>query len=184
MVWYSVARFTEKLALPVVKVDLGCGIRNRKQPEAEWIHLDIQDIPGIDLVCDFATMPFSDKQVDMIHAADVIEHVAPYDIDKVLREWNRVLKVGGTFTGATPNLHSTMIRYAKNELSLKDAIGALYGSNEHVYQHHFITYTVDTLRELLEKYGFGEIDFSESPGSENPHGAWWIVWSCKKVKDL
>lgn len=174
-----------KKLLSEIKLDLGCGIRNRKQPDSEWIHIDIQDIEGIDLVSDFSDMPLPSDWADKIYAGDTIEHIAPYNMDKVLKEWNRVLKTEGVFNGQTPNLHSTMIRYANKELSFQDAFGALYGSNEHEYQHHYQTFTIDTLRELLIQYGFGEIDFSESPCSGgDPRNAHWIVWTCKKKSNV
>ncbi len=125
---------------------------------------------------------FADHSVDEINAADVIEHIAPFNLDGVLKEWSRVLKVKGTFRIATPNLNSTMLRYANKELSLQDAFGALYGSNENIYQHHFQTFTVETLRDKLTEHGFGEIDFSESPCSGgDPRNGHWIVCTCKKV---
>jgi len=173
-----------KLNSPIIKLDLGCGHRNRKQPESEWIHIDIQEIEGIDIVADFSELTmFDNASVDEIYSGDSLEHISPWNLRKVLTEWNRILKVGGKFTGQTPNLHSTMIRYSKGELSLDDAIGALYGSNELVYQHHFCTYTVETLSKLLWNYGFTEIDFNKSPGSENPNMAWWIVFECLKERE-
>lgn len=173
-----------KLKNPRVKIDLGCGSENKKQPFDEWIHLDGREIEGIDLVCEFNNIPLSDECADEIFSGDTIEHLIMEERDKVLREWNRVTKVGGIFTGRCPNLHATMIRYAKGELSLKDATGALYGSQENKWQQHYITYTVETLRALLEQYGFGCIDFSESPGSYDPNESWWLCWTCQKIKNL
>lgn len=172
-----------KLSNQIIKLDLGCGIRNRKQPESEWIHLDIQDIAGIDIVADFANLEmFGNESVDEIYAGDVIEHIEPFNLDAVLKEWNRVLKPKGIFRLQTPNLHATMMRYVNKELSLEHAYGALYGSNENIYQHHFQTFTVDTLRDKLIEHGFGEIDFSESPCSGgDPRNGHWIVCVCKKI---
>lgn len=176
---------SEKLLLPKVKVDMGCGIFNRQQPAEEWIYLDgNKDVSNLDVCCMFNAIPFEDKSVDVIFAGDVIEHIPPYEIGEVLTEWNRILKVGGVLHGRMPNLHSTMKRYASGELKLDDAIGALYGSNEHIFQHHFITYTPFTLSDLLEKYGFGFIDYNGSPGNDNPMDAWWIVFHSVKTKDI
>ena len=180
------SNLANKLRNEALRLDLGCGIRNRKKPDSEWIHIDIQEIEGIDIVADFTILDmFSNESVNEIYAGDVIEHIAPFNLGGVLKEWNRVLKIQGTFNLQTPNLNATMLRYANKELSLQDAYGALYGSNENIYQHHFQTFTIETLRDKLIEYGFGEIDFSESPCSGgDPRNGHWIVCTCKKINNL
>lgn len=171
----------EKLRNDVIKVDMGCGYVNKQQPAEEWIYLDGNpDIFDLDICCDFSSIPLQDESVDVIFAGDVIEHIFPPDLDKILKEWYRILKPRGILTGRMPNLHSTMIRYANGELKLEDALGALYGSQENLWQQHYKTYTIFTLEELLGKYGFRFTDFSESPGNVNPHLAWWIVFTTTK----
>ena len=167
-----------------VKIDIGAGDKNKQTPLEDWIHIDGVACDHIEIVCDFAEIPLPNGIADEIFSGDTIEHIIAQKIDKTLREWNRITKVGGIFSGRCPNLHSTMIRYAKGELSLLDAMGALYGSQDSEWQQHYITYTPETLRVLLEKYGFGEIDFSGSPGNDDPMNAWWIVWKCKKINNL
>lgn len=167
-----------------LKVDIGCGVRNKKTPLEEWTHLDGVAGEHIEIVCDFSEIPLKDGEADEIFSGDTIEHIVMQKRDQTLKEWNRILKVDGVFTGRCPNLHSTMIRYAKGELSLHDATGALYGSQENEWQQHYITYTADTLKELLELYGFGEVDLSGSPGSDDSLNSWWLVWSCKKMKNV
>jgi predicted SAM-dependent methyltransferase len=167
-----------------LKIDLGAGVKNKKTPLEEWTHLDCFEGDHIEIVCDFAEIPLEDGEADEIFSGDTIEHIRTDLTDKTLREWNRILKIGGIFSGRCPNLHSTMVRYAKNEITMEHAIGALYGSQEDLTQQHYITYTPKTLKALLEKYGFGCIDFSESPGSKDPQEAWWIVWTCIKLKNI
>jgi predicted SAM-dependent methyltransferase len=167
-----------------LKIDIGAGIRNKKAPLDEWTHLDVFPDDHMEIVCDFGHIPIENGEVDEIYSGDVIEHIEMGRRDEVLKEWNRILKIGGVFTGSTPNLHSTMMRYASGELSMEDAYGALYGSQETSYQQHYTTYTTKTLKALLEKYGFGCIDFSESPGNDDPMNSWWVVWTCIKVKNL
>ncbi len=171
-----------------VKVDIGAGDTNKKTPLEDWIHIDGVYSDHIEIVCDFAEIPLPDSIADEIFSGDTIEHLVPHMIDKSLREWNRITKLGGLFTGRCPNLHSTMVRYTKGELSLQDALGALYGSQDSIWQQHYITYTADTLIELLKRYGFGEIDLTGSPGydpkTQSPGDSWWLVWSAIKVKNV
>lgn len=181
-----------------VKIDIGAGDKNKKgRPNEEegipdtldeWIHLDGVAGDHIEIVCDFAAIPLPDGIADEIFSGDTIEHILTSKIDETLKEWNRITKIRGVFTGRTPNLHSTMVRYTKGELSLQDAMGALYGSQDSMWQQHYVTYTADTLKELLEKYGFGEVDLTGSPGydpkTQSPNESWWVVWKCVKTKNV
>jgi SAM-dependent methyltransferase len=172
----------DKLALPKVKVDMGCGFI--KKTSEEWVWLDKDERVEADIHCDFSNIPFDDNSVDEIRASDVIEHIPQWRYDEVFKEWSRILKMGGKISGAVPNIHSTMMRYANNELSLSDALGAIYGSGENKFQVHYNGFTVFTLTDLLWKYGFEFVDFSESPGDVNPHLSWWLVFTGTKNREL
>ncbi len=173
----------DKLKLPQVKIDVGSGDHNVKLPKVDWIHIDGCDGENVDIICDFANIPLEDKSVDVLWNSDSIEHIERFRHDEVMREWNRVLKIGGLIQGQTPNLNSIMKRYAKGEMSLEDATNGLYGWGS-PYQIHFVTFTVETLTDLLTKYGFGDFDFSESPGSSVPQDSWWLCFKAHKVKDV
>ena len=41
-------------------------------------------------------LPFADETFDLIYASHVLEHVAWYQLESVLAEWVRILKVGGS----------------------------------------------------------------------------------------
>jgi SAM-dependent methyltransferase len=57
------------------------------------------------LPCDLGDgIPLPDASVDVIHAAEVIEHL--YDPDLLIEECARVLRPGGALILTTPNLHA------------------------------------------------------------------------------
>lgn len=176
-----------KLALPVVKIDVGSGDHNMKQPLDEWIRIDGAGGGNVDIKCDFGNIPLSDKCVDELWNGDVIEHIPMWRWDEVIGEWNRVMKVGGILAGQTPNLHRIMVDYTNGKLSLEDATNGLYGWHDSAWQQHYVTFTVSTLSEMLSKYGFGDFDFSESPAGskeDNFNMSWWLCFKCKKTKDF
>ncbi len=176
----------EKLELPIVKVDVGSGNHNMKKPLDEWIRIDGAGGEFIDLTCDFGEIPLKDKSVDVLWNGDVIEHIPMWQWDKVIGEWNRILKIGGKIAGQSPNLHRVMVDYAAGKLSLTDATNALYGWHDNIWQQHYITFTVETLSEMLKKYGFDNISFPETPGttSDNPQMSWWLCFEAVKIKDI
>lgn len=166
-----------------MKLDIGSGA-HYKQPLEEWTHLDLSKGDHTEIVCDFGSIPLDSGSVEEIHIGDVIEHVPGWRHDEVLKEWNRVLKIGGIITGSTPNIDRVMRAYARGEagMTLHDALLNLYGWANHPQQQHYMTFTKETLRELMAKYGFDINDYSKSPG--NPSEPWWLVFSGRKVQDV
>ena len=173
----------EKLALPIVRLDFGSGSHNIKLPADEWIHLDGCAGENVDIVADFSDIPLPDKCVDEAWSGDTVEHCKSWEIGSILKEWGRVIKPGGTFSGQTPNSHRIMIDYAAGKLSYEDAINGLYGWHTDQWQQHYITYSVQTLTKLLEENGFCDVTFPDTPGTNqnNIEMSWWLCWSCKRA---
>jgi hypothetical protein len=166
-----------------MKLDIGSGEKNPKEPLGEWTHLDISPFTHVEIVADFGNIPLDDGAVEEVFLGDVIEHIPMWRQDEVLKEWNRILKVGGLLTGRTPNADSILRRYARGDkdMPLKDALGGLFGSGEVPTQQHYMTFSEATLTVLLTRYGFGSFDFSGSPGPATE--PWWLVWSCLKITE-
>jgi predicted SAM-dependent methyltransferase len=90
----------------VKKIYLGAG-NDRKEG---YTHVDILDLPGIDVVCNLALFPwpFEDESADEIIAIDVIEHMPTHTKDmestyiKFIEEAYRILIPGGLFYIQTP----------------------------------------------------------------------------------
>lgn len=71
----------------------------------------------------------------------------------------------------------------ENMTPLQLAMQQIYAWGSTAYEYHYYTYTVELLRAMLEKHGFAEIDFSESPGVDgNPDKsmAWWLCVTAVK----
>jgi predicted SAM-dependent methyltransferase len=163
-----------------MKLDIGAGLNNQKSPLDEWTHLDMMPHPHIEIVCDFGKIPLEDGVVEEIFLGDVIEHIPMWRYEEVLKEWNRVLKPGGLATGRTPNADSVMRRYVRGDkdMPIRDVLLSLFGTGENEGQQHYMTFSKETLAELLIKYGFEQIDFSGSPGPVDE--PWWLVWTSRK----
>lgn len=157
-----------------IKLDVGCGLNIRK-PVDEWIHLDGDEGPHIELVCDFGDIPLDDDYVDEIWVGDVIEHIPVWRQPEVLAEWCRILKPGALLNGTTPNLDWFTRQYVSGEITLEWFIQNMYGDRAGPPHQHYITFTKLTLKNLLESNGFADVDYSKSPGGSNP---WWLVFSC------
>lgn len=84
----------------------------RKYPDAIGYGIDISDVVieqaegGIFRVGDVYDLPFDDNEFDMVHSAELIEHLR--DPKKAIAEMKRVLKPGGTLILTTPYKESPL----------------------------------------------------------------------------
>ena len=157
-------------------------------------------VPGanVDYVADAGKrLPFPDETFDVVYASHVLEHIPWFDTEKVLREWRRVLKVGGVlqiwvpdglkickafveaeFLGHDPFEDDPWERFNEEKEVCKWAAGRIftYGdgtSNPSSPNWHRALFSERYLCHLLQAIGLTEIrqlDHSEVRGQD--HG--WI----------
>jgi len=171
-----------------VKIDLGSGINYYKgindNEIDEWIHVDGDKAPHVEIVCDFAKgIPVETGIADEIHSSEVLEHIPPFLHDKIMKEFNRIMKIGCKCLFTVPNFEYTVREYYHGRMTYEIAQRNLFGDRENSYYHcHFQCFNKESATKFLEKYGFGNIDFSKSPGL--PDIEWWLVIHCEKVKNV
>ena len=101
------------------KLNIGCGPRNFGEG---WIHIDGGDYPHLDYK-DITRLEFEDESVDLIYASHVLEYFDREEAAVVLKEWRRVLKIGGILRLAVPDFE--VIRLIS--VDLIEILGPLYG---------------------------------------------------------
>jgi SAM-dependent methyltransferase len=72
-------------------------------------------------------IPLEDNSLDVVLAGEIIEHVLPGEVDAVIFELFRVLKLGGRLLMTTPNTN-----YLRNRIMGRSVLGDI----GHVSQHH------------------------------------------------
>lgn len=150
-----------------MKLHLGCGKRDFG---SDWIHIDGGDYSHLHSN-DIVNLPFESESVDLIYACHVLEYFDRYEAQKVLMEWNRVLKAEGILRLAVPNFETMCILYMKNKIcpltnpeyedwNLESFLGPLYGKMKmgDKYIYHKTVYDFKSLKELLESEGFININ--------------------------
>ena len=164
-----------------IKLDIGAGL-NLKQPLDEWTHLDCDEGPHIELVCDFGDIPLDDESVSEIWIGDVIEHIPVWRQKEVLTEWHRVLEPGGTISGNTPNLEYNVRAYIAGHITFDWLLQNLYGDRAGFPHQHYILFTMETLDKLFRDNGFGAGNYSGSP-IFNPelNTPAWLVFVTVKI---
>jgi ubiquinone/menaquinone biosynthesis C-methylase UbiE len=105
-----------------IRLHIGCGIVILPG----YINCDMYN-PKAELKCDALKLPFPDNSVVEILAVHIIEHFHFHDTFNALKEWYRVLKVGGKLRIETPDLLATCIKFVNsNEQDRVDLYGQFF----------------------------------------------------------
>ena len=136
-----------------MKLHLGCGKRNIPG----FVHIDAVDYPHVDHVSTIDNMSFiPDSSVDLIYNCHVLEHFKRKDVERVLREWCRVLKPGGVLRISVPDFAKLCEVYQRGG-KLDLVIGALFGRQDYLYNIHYNVFDFDSLSDVLQRSGFTNV---------------------------
>ncbi len=160
---------------PLVKVaDIGCGVAGKffgHADKVKVVRFDGDEAVKPDFRCDIRRIPADDQSFDVVHAQHVLEHFGREDTVKVLKEWTRILRVGGEFRLAVPNILSAM----KNILLMEEGIVApdpypfwqLYGKQDNDMDLHHNGFTPKRLQLLMERLSiFEDIEVTTGDGDD------------------
>ena len=146
-----------------MRLHLGCG---RKKWDG-FINCDLRDS---DLDCDIRELPFEDEVAEEIHAIHVAEHFMLTEIAQVLREWKRVLKVGGVLVLELPCWDKVQ-EHIKQNRSDNFTRWALYGDpsthRNGIPALHKWCWSMDEMEGVLRRVGFSRVDH-ETPKFHQP----------------
>jgi predicted SAM-dependent methyltransferase len=133
-----------------MKLHLGCG----KRYIPGYIHIDAIEYPHVDHVTTIDHLSFvEDNSVDVIYNCHVLEHFKRRDVSRVLQEWRRVLKPGGTLRISVPDFAAVCEIYLRTR-NIEVVIGPLFGRQNYLYNIHYNVFDFASLRGHLEDAGF------------------------------
>lgn len=137
-----------------MKLHLGCGTRYIPG----FKHIDIVAEPHVDVVAAVDDLFMIEEQsVDLIYACHVFEHFNRDVRGRVLAEWRRVLRPGGTLRVAVPDFESCARLYVEGGATLREIHGLTVGGQRQVYDFHYALYDFDELRAAIEAAGFCDV---------------------------
>jgi predicted SAM-dependent methyltransferase len=135
----------------VLMLDIGCG--ERKIPGA--LGIDIRKTKGIDVVSDAKNLPFRDEVFDVIYSSMLIEHISHMLVDKMIKEWVRTLKKGGTIEIRCPDLRVRCLLFFLHPTW--QSMVNIFGMQDHEGNYHKCGFTFGLLKGLLEQNGISNI---------------------------
>lgn len=137
------------------KINLGCGFDKRKG----FLNIDINAFHDPDLVCDITNLRLlPSAYYEYAIAKDVLEHIQRLKIRNTLKEWNRILKIGGVLELQVPNVIGLLTLLTKEEnkspIMQEKLLQCLFGTQADDGDFHYIGFTDILIKSLLESTGF------------------------------
>lgn len=180
---------------PLVRVaDLGSGYDTPffgTADKVKIVRFDLNEKALPDYRCDIRKLPVPDQSFDMVHSKHVLEHFGRGDLYKVLKEWTRILRVGGEFRMSVPNVRHAMTRILLMDEGLEPVDPypwwQLYGRQDDERDLHHNGFTPKRVQLLLESLGIFEEIVIETGNAEptgtDPNGV--NIWAkATKVRHL
>lgn len=165
--------------------DLGSGpVTPYMLDEGTVVSFDIREELRPDVVCDVRFLPVPNETFDIVFSSHTLEHFGWATVDKVLKEWTRVLKVGGELRLVVPNLRHIAQRLIADEMVPTD-FWILYGEQDYKKNFHAAGFTPKVLRGLVQSMGVYE-DIQIKEGDVfGPPGitSWNLQLKATKVKN-
>jgi predicted SAM-dependent methyltransferase len=144
-----------------MKLEIGCGQR----PTPGYIHNDLNDFPGVDIVGSPWNIDLQNESLDEVLALGVIEHLTYEQVTATFNNVNRMLKVGGEFVFDVPDI-PIWCEYVVNHFrgieipfEIDHVFATLYGWQRWAGDEHKSGWYMDKLIEVLKKSNFVNLKF-------------------------
>ena len=154
----------------VIKLNLGgCEIREggfKSPPLRGFTNVDLRPCRGVDVVCDIRELSnWKSSTVTEIRASHVIEHFEAKELPGILKEWHRVLILGGLLRVYCPDAYIIISQYMSGLINNKKFNTLLFGGQKYSTDFHKVALDRKRLDTLVEKAGFKIIDRLPRPNA-------------------
>jgi len=124
----------------------------------DYINVDVLDHPNVDIVSDLQyPLPFEDSEISKIISVATLEHFGILDINKILKEFNRILKTNGKLEIGVPSLDKILAYYSVHGCD-EMVIRYLHGAQKDNQDIHLCILDFKRFKNELEKVGFVNIE--------------------------
>lgn len=141
-----------------IKIDIGSGC----SPAPGYLHVDIQDLPHVEILADTRKLSFDSNTVSEVRNAHLVEHFTRMEINEVMGEWIRVLRVGGILRIICPDFKQISEQISRGEISEEQALLWVYGGQDYQYNFHYWGYTPTTLVNKFKELGLENVTWSHN----------------------
>ncbi len=134
-----------------LRLNLGCG----HLPLPDYFNIDGREMPGVDMIADVRSLPFHPGTVAEIYAAHLVEHFTAAELKAtVIAGWHRILKPGGVLRIVVPDAEGMIQAFSRGEFPFESLREVTFGSQDYPGNFHYTMFSRESLRELLQSFGF------------------------------
>jgi predicted SAM-dependent methyltransferase len=146
--------------------DIGCGHTVNPLYQDNTIRrYDLDETCKPTHVCDVRSIPEEDEVFDLAQASHVLEHLKIHDTVNAIKEWLRIVKVGGRLEIRVPDLRYAAQKVLDGTLGGSHVVGSedipyhflmLYGAQNDQGQIHYNGFNKERLEDVLKQAGCTE----------------------------
>jgi len=134
-----------------LRLNLGCG----HLPLPDYFNIDGREMPGVDMIADVRSLPFHPGTVAEIYAAHLVEHFTAAELKAtVIAGWHRILKPRGVLRIVVPDAEGMIQAFSRGEFPFESLREVTFGSQDYPGNFHYTMFSRESLRELLQSFGF------------------------------
>lgn len=149
----------ERLRPEGLRINLGCG----HIPVDGYVNVDRRPLPGVDIVADIESLPFTENELAEVRSAHLLEHFPQEQLRRaILPGLFSVLRPGGLFRAIVPDSDAMIREYAAGRYPCDDLREVTYGSQDYDGDFHFNMFTPASMTKLLEETGFASVVLVEA----------------------
>lgn len=160
-----------------LQVHLGCG----SVAAPGFVNIDSRRMPHINfIVHELAEIKFMPAgSIDLLYLSHVLEHLPHGHIDATLRQFHRVLRIGGRCRISVPDFDLLLNVYEMHGRDMDKIIQVLMGGQDYKKNFHFSAFNADSLTRYLKKAGFSTVS-NWDPVTSDQHD--FEDWASRKLK--
>jgi predicted SAM-dependent methyltransferase len=150
-------------AAPELYLHLGCGPVDHPQ----FVNVDGFPLAHVHYVRPIDDLSlFGDGSAALVYACHCLEHFPRDAIPRVLAEWCRVLRPGGTLRLSVPDFDRMLEIYSQHERDIESITHFLMGGQQNAFDFHQVVFNRRSLGALMETAGLHDVR-EWTPGSDS-----------------
>jgi SAM-dependent methyltransferase len=151
-------------SIPERQLDLHLGCGPKYLPG--FVNIDANPMRKSDIWLDVRRgLPFAASSVDSIYSAHMIEHLYPDELERLLRDCVRVLRLAGGMRIIVPSLSNAILAFQQNRRDWFyndfprhfDSLGGRFSNFVFCDGQHRTAFDLGYLDEVLRRAGFREV---------------------------
>ncbi|KQT78781.1 hypothetical protein ASG59_06225 [Methylobacterium sp. Leaf466] len=102
-----------------------------------------------------------------MYAANILEHFNRFEVNKVLREWVTLLKIGGKATIIVPDIKEITRQYVNGWIDHQFFVYLTYGGNDYEFNKHYYGFSPEHIEEVFAANGLKMVKCKPGKSWEN-----------------